>query len=45
MIRERDGKYTDLFDAILADAAIEVVLGGVGIPRMNLIMERWVQTC
>lgn len=31
-------------DTVLADAGIEVVLGGVRIPRMNSIMERCVQT-
>jgi putative transposase len=45
LIRDRDGKYPDLFDAILADAGIEVVLSGVRMPRMNSIMERWIQTC
>jgi putative transposase len=30
---------------VLADAGIEVVLSGVQMPRMNSIMERWVQTC
>jgi transposase InsO family protein len=45
MIRDRDGKYPDLFDTILADAGIDVVLTGVRIPRMNAIMERWVRTC
>jgi transposase InsO family protein len=45
MIRDRDGKFPDLFDQILADAGIEVVLSGIRMPRMNSIMERWVQTC
>ena len=45
LIRDRDGKFPGLFDAILADAGIEVVLSGVQMPRMNSIMERWVQTC
>ena len=45
LIRDRDGKFPELFDAILADAGIEVVLSGVQMPRMNSIMERWVQTC
>jgi transposase InsO family protein len=45
MIRDRDGKFPALFDAVLADAGIEIVLTGVRIPRMNSIMERWVQTC
>ena len=45
LIRDRDGKFPALFDAILADAGIETVLSGVQMPRMNAIMERWVQTC
>ena len=44
LIRDRDGKFPELFDAV-ADAGIEVVLSGVRMPRMNSIMERWVQTC
>jgi putative transposase len=45
LIRDRDGKYPALFDTILADAGITVVLSGVQIPRMNSIMERWVRSC
>ncbi|WP_233196564.1 integrase core domain-containing protein [Verrucosispora sp. ts21] len=45
LIRDRDGKYPALFDTILADAGIDVVLTGVRMPRMNAIMERWVRTC
>jgi transposase InsO family protein len=45
LIRDRDGKYPALFDTILADAGIEVVLSGVRMPRMNSIMERWIQSC
>jgi putative transposase len=45
LIRDRDGKFPDLFDQVLADAGIEVVLSGIRVPRMNSIMERWVQTC
>jgi putative transposase len=45
MIRDRDGKFPDLFGAVLVDAGIEVVLGGIRMPRMNSVMERWVQTC
>jgi transposase InsO family protein len=45
LIRDRDGKYPGLFDAILADAGIMVVLCGVRMPRMNAMMERWVRTC
>ncbi|WP_242624096.1 transposase [Micromonospora kangleipakensis] len=45
MIRDRDGKFPELFDAVLNDSRIEVVRSGVRVPRMNSIMERWVQTC
>jgi transposase InsO family protein len=45
LIRDRDGKYPGLFDAIVADSGITVVLSGVQMPRMNAIMERWVRTC
>lgn len=45
LIRDRDGKFPALFDAIPADARIESTPSGVRIPRMNAIMERWVLTC
>ena len=45
LIRDRDGKLPALFDAVLADAGIKVVLSGVQTPRMNSIIERWVRTC
>jgi putative transposase len=45
IIRDRDGKFPAMFDAILADAGIGVVLSGIQMPRMNSITERWVQTC
>jgi putative transposase len=45
LIPDRDGKFPALFDAVLKDAGIEPVLSGVRIPRMNALMERWVQTC
>jgi transposase InsO family protein len=45
LIRDRDNKVPALFDAVLEDAGIEVVLSGVRMPRMNAIMERRVQTC
>ena len=32
LIRDRDGKFQGLFDAILADAGIDVVLSGVQMP-------------
>ena len=45
LVRDRDGKFPQLFDTVVKDAGIEVVLSGVRMPRMNSIMERWVQTC
>ena len=45
MIRDRDCKFTAAFDTILHDADLRVVLTGIRMPRMNSIMERWVQTC
>src|SRR6476469_7123620 len=45
LIRDRDDKYPALFDAVLKDAGVEVVLSGVQMPRINAVMERWVLTC
>lgn len=45
LIRDRDGKFPAAFEAILAQAGIEVVLSGVRMPRMNAVMERRVGTC
>ena len=45
LIRDRDTKYPPLFDEVLAQSAIEVVLTGVRMPRMNAVMERWVGPC
>jgi putative transposase len=45
LIRDRDGKYPGMFDRVLADAGITVVLSGVQVPRMNAITERQARTC
>ena len=45
LIRDRDAKLPALFDRILADAGIDIVLTGVRMPRMNSIIKRWVRTC
>ena len=45
LIRDRDGEFPGLFDAVLMDAGSKVVLSGIQMPGMNSIMERWVQTC
>jgi transposase InsO family protein len=45
LIRDRDAKFTTALDAVLADAGICTVKSGVRMPRINSIMERWIQTC
>jgi transposase InsO family protein len=40
LLRDRDGKFPALMDAILAEAGIKTVLTGIRMPRMNSIMER-----
>lgn len=45
LIRDRDTKHPALFDEILSNAGVQAVRTGVRIPRMNALMERWVQTC
>ncbi|MEU7856401.1 integrase core domain-containing protein [Nonomuraea sp. NPDC049141] len=45
LIRDQDGKFPALMEEILADAGIHTVLTGVRVPRMNALMERWVQSC
>jgi putative transposase len=45
LIRDRDAKFTAAFDALLTDAGVKVVTTGIRIPRMNSLIERWIQTC
>ncbi|GAA2695518.1 integrase core domain-containing protein [Nonomuraea recticatena] len=45
LIRDRDGKFPALMGKVLAEADIKMVLTGIRMPRMNSIMERWVQSC
>jgi putative transposase len=45
LIRDRDSKFTTNFDVLLADAGLKVITTGIQMPRMNAIMERWIQTC
>ncbi|ASQ93344.1 integrase core domain-containing protein [Streptomyces sp. 11-1-2] len=45
LIRDRDSKFTAAFDALMTDAGLNVVTTGIRIPRMNSLMERWIQTC
>jgi putative transposase len=38
-------EFPALMDEILAEAGVKTVLTGIRMPRMNSIMERWVQSC
>jgi hypothetical protein len=42
LIRDRDSKFTALFDEVFTTEGIRVVLTAPQTPRMNTIMERWV---
>jgi putative transposase len=44
LVRDRAGQFTDMFDAILADAGIEVVKIPPRSPRANAYAERFVLT-
>jgi putative transposase len=43
--RRVDTTFGRAFDAVLADSGVRIVKSGVQIPRMNSVMERWIQTC
>jgi hypothetical protein len=45
LIRDRDAKFPAFTGEILSDAGIETVLTGIRMPRMNAVIERWVQSC
>ena len=44
MIRDRDSKFTDVFDAVFASDAIRILRTPVRAPRANAIAERWIGT-
>jgi hypothetical protein len=39
LIRDRDAKFTSMFDAVFADVGIRIVRTPVQAPRANAIME------
>jgi putative transposase len=44
LLRDRDAKFTDTFDAILASEGIRTLRTPVRAPRANAVAERWVGT-
>jgi putative transposase len=44
LIRDRDSKFTALFDEVYTTEGIRVMLTAPQAPRMNAIMERWVDS-
>jgi putative transposase len=42
LIRDRDAKFTDAFDAALTAAGIRIIKAPVRAPRANAIAERWI---
>jgi putative transposase len=45
MVRDRDGKFTRLFDEALVSEGMQIVKTPVRAPRANAIMERWIGSC
>ena len=43
-IRDRDSKFTAIFDAVFASEAIRILRTPVQAPRANAIAERWIGT-
>jgi hypothetical protein len=44
LIRDRDAKYTDAFDAVFTAAGVRIIRTPAQAPRANAICERWIAT-
>src|SRR5206468_2257596 len=42
LIRDRDRKFTSMFDEVFRSGGLRVLLTAAQAPQMNAIMERWV---
>jgi transposase InsO family protein len=42
LIRDRDSKFTSMFDAVFASEGIQIITSPIRAPRANAIMERWI---
>jgi transposase InsO family protein len=42
VIRDRDSKFTSMFDAVFASEGIQIIKTPIQAPRANAIMERWI---
>jgi len=42
LIRDRDSKFTSMFDAIFVSDGIQIIKAPIRAPRANAIMERWI---
>ncbi|MGH3672216.1 MAG: integrase core domain-containing protein [Pseudonocardiaceae bacterium] len=42
VIRDRDSKFTSMFDTVLASEGIQIIKTPIQAPRANAIMEHWI---